>query len=58
MTSACKIADRIAMLYDGRIVEVGTPQEIKNTKNPIVKQFITGASEGPITHKEEIKEEA
>lgn len=56
MTSAYKIADRIAMLYEGRIVEVGTPAEIKNTKNPIVKQFITGAAVGPITHKEEIKQ--
>lgn len=54
MTSAYKIADRIAMLYDGKIVQVGTPDEIKNTTNPIVKQFITGAAEGPITIKEEI----
>jgi phospholipid/cholesterol/gamma-HCH transport system ATP-binding protein len=44
MTSAYHIADRIAMLYDGKIIEVGTPDEIKNTKNPIVKQFITGSS--------------
>ena len=49
MTSAYKIADRIAMLYKGKIVESGTPDEIKNTKNPIVKQFITGAATGPIT---------
>ena len=49
MTSAYKIADRIAMLYKGKIVEIGTPEEIKNTKNPIVKQFITGAATGPIT---------
>lgn len=49
MTSAYKIADRIAMLYKGKIIAVGTPEEIKNTKDPIVKQFITGASKGPIT---------
>lgn len=49
MTSAYKIADRIAMLYKGKIIEVGTPDEIKNTKNPIVRQFITGAAVGPIT---------
>ncbi|MFA5335674.1 MAG: ABC transporter ATP-binding protein [Candidatus Omnitrophota bacterium] len=49
MTSAYKIADRIAMLYKGKIVEVGTPEQIKNTSNPIVKQFITGAASGPIT---------
>jgi phospholipid/cholesterol/gamma-HCH transport system ATP-binding protein len=49
MTSAYKIADRIAMLYKGKIIVVGTPEEIKNTKEPVVKQFITGASKGPIT---------
>lgn len=53
MVSAYKIADRIAMLYEGKIIEVGTPDEIKNTKNPIVKQFITGAASGPITDKKE-----
>ena len=49
MTSAYKIASRIAMLYEGKIIEVGTPEEIRNTKNPIVRQFITGAATGPIT---------
>ncbi|HEA47519.1 MAG TPA: ABC transporter ATP-binding protein [bacterium] len=49
IASAYKIADRIAMLYEGKIIEVGTPREIKNTKNPIVRQFITGAAIGPIT---------
>lgn len=51
MVSAYKIASRIAMLYEGKIIEVGTPDEIKNTKNPVVKQFITGAAAGPITDK-------
>jgi phospholipid/cholesterol/gamma-HCH transport system ATP-binding protein len=49
MTSAYKIADRIAMLYNGKIIANGTPEEIKSTKDPIVRQFITGASKGPIT---------
>lgn len=49
MTSAYKIADRIAMLYNGKIIANGTPEEIKNAKDPIVRQFITGASKGPIT---------
>ena len=49
MTSAYKIANRIAMLYNGKIITVGTPDEIKNTKDPIVKQFVTGAGKGPIT---------
>lgn len=48
MHSAYKIADRIAMLYQGTIIEVGTPDEIKNTDNKIVKQFITGSAVGPI----------
>lgn len=49
MTSAYKVANRIAMLYNGNIIAVGTPDEIKNTKDPIVKQFITGSAHGPIT---------
>lgn len=49
IVSAYKIADRIAMLYNGEIIEIGTPEEIKNTKNPVVKQFITGSAVGPIT---------
>jgi phospholipid/cholesterol/gamma-HCH transport system ATP-binding protein len=49
MVSAYKIADRIAMLYKGKIITIGAPDEIKNTKDPIVKQFITGAARGPIT---------
>jgi phospholipid/cholesterol/gamma-HCH transport system ATP-binding protein len=48
MKSAYKIGDRIAMLYQGKIIEVGTPDEIKNSTNPIVQQFIQGKSEGPI----------
>ncbi|MEJ2695887.1 MAG: ATP-binding cassette domain-containing protein [Candidatus Sulfobium sp.] len=42
------IANKIAMLYDGVIVEAGTPDEIKNSSDPVVKQFITGSLEGPI----------
>ncbi|MFH1854442.1 MAG: ABC transporter ATP-binding protein [Candidatus Omnitrophota bacterium] len=49
MVSAYKIATRIAMLYKGKIIAVGTPDEIKNTEDPVVRQFITGASKGPIT---------
>jgi len=48
MTSSFKIADRIAMLYEGVIIEVGTPDEIRNSRNPIVRQFIHGESHGPI----------
>jgi phospholipid/cholesterol/gamma-HCH transport system ATP-binding protein len=49
MTSAYKIADRIAMMYNGKIIINGTPDEIKAAKDPIARQFITGASKGPIT---------
>jgi phospholipid/cholesterol/gamma-HCH transport system ATP-binding protein len=52
MVSAYKIADRIAMLYQGQIVEVGTPEEIKNSPNAIVQQFIQGKADGPITRAE------
>lgn len=51
MKSAYKIADRIAMLYDKKIIEIGTPEEIKNSKNSIVRQFISGEAKGPITNK-------
>ncbi len=48
MKSAYKVGDRIAMLYEGRIIESGTPEEIRNSSNPVVQQFIQGKSEGPI----------
>lgn len=48
IVSAYKIADRIAMLYEGKIVFIGTPEEVKNTDNPVVRQFIEGNAEGPI----------
>ena len=48
MISAYKVADKIAMLYQGRIIEMGSPEEIKSTENQIVQQFIHGRAEGPI----------
>ena len=48
MRSAYKIADRISMLYEGKIIQTGSPAEIENTENPVVKQFITGSAVGPI----------
>ena len=48
MKSAYRIADRIAMLYQGRIIEIGRPEEIRDCSNAIVQQFIQGRSEGPI----------
>ncbi|MFI3242334.1 MAG: ATP-binding cassette domain-containing protein [Alphaproteobacteria bacterium] len=48
MASARKIADRIAMLYKGKIIWQGTVKEMDNTDNEFVKQFIAGSSTGPI----------
>ena len=48
MVSAYHVADRLAMLYQGRIIEIGTPDEIRNSQDPIVHQFVTGSSEGPV----------
>jgi len=49
MRSAYKIGDKIAMLYRGKIVEVGTPGEIRQTEDAVVRQFIDGNAVGPIT---------
>ena len=48
MTSAYKVADRLVMLHDGKIVFSGTPQETRTTTNAIVHQFVEGSSTGPI----------
>jgi phospholipid/cholesterol/gamma-HCH transport system ATP-binding protein len=49
MKSAYHIADKIAMMYKGKIILEGTPHEIRATKDPVVHQFINGLSKGPIT---------
>lgn len=48
MASARKIADRIAMLYKGRLVWVGPAKDIDHSGNEFVDQFIHGRAEGPI----------
>ena len=48
ITGTFKIAHKIAMLYQGKIIEYGTPEEIERGKNPILKQFLEGKMEGPI----------
>ncbi|HXL14874.1 MAG TPA: ABC transporter ATP-binding protein [Methylomirabilota bacterium] len=48
MRSAYHIADRIAMLHEGRIHAIGTPAEIQGTTDPAVRQFIEGSAEGPL----------
>jgi phospholipid/cholesterol/gamma-HCH transport system ATP-binding protein len=42
------ISDRVAMLYKGEILEVGTAAEIQRSTHPVVRQFISGSLEGPI----------
>lgn len=49
LKTAYKIADRIAMLYKGKIIGAGTPEEIKHTEDSVIRQFITGSAAGPIT---------
>jgi len=48
MKSAFHVGDRIGMLYGGELVQVGTPDEIMNSDNLVVRQFINGELEGPI----------
>ena len=48
LTSARKIAHRIVMLHEGRVIWDGTPDEIDKTDNAVVRQFVAGSSVGPI----------
>jgi phospholipid/cholesterol/gamma-HCH transport system ATP-binding protein len=43
-----KIADKVAMLHEGKIIAEGTVEEIKTNPNPVLKQFLEGSSQGPI----------
>ena len=48
MDSAFRIATRMAMLYQGKIIEEAEPEKFKQSKNPVVAQFLSGSTEGPI----------
>jgi phospholipid/cholesterol/gamma-HCH transport system ATP-binding protein len=48
LTSIFSIADRIAMLYQGYVRLLGTPDDFRRSTDPIVQQFITGQAEGPM----------
>lgn len=52
MASAYLIADRIGMIFKGKLVESGSPKDLLKTTNPIVRQFIDGKTEGPLTAEE------
>lgn len=46
---AMRIADKIVILYRGKVLAEGTPQEIRESADPLVQQFITGSPDGPIS---------
>lgn len=46
--SIFRIGHKIAMLYDGKIIEYGTPEVIRALTNPVMTQFLSGSIEGPI----------
>jgi len=46
---AMKIADKIVILYMGKVLAEGSPQEIRASTDPVVQQFITGSPDGPIS---------
>ena len=48
MDSAFRIGTRMAMLYQGKIIEEGEPEQLKRSTNPVVAQFLSGSTEGPI----------
>jgi len=48
LRSIFRVADRVAMLYKGRVLLEGTPEEFRQTTNPVVRQFINGDADGPM----------
>jgi len=48
MDSAFRIATRMAMLYQGKVIEEAEPEKFKESENAVVAQFLSGSTEGPI----------
>ena len=48
MDSAFRVGTKMAMLYHGKIIEQGEAEAFKNSTNPVVVQFLSGSTEGPI----------
>ncbi|OHE21796.1 MAG: ABC transporter ATP-binding protein [Syntrophobacterales bacterium RBG_19FT_COMBO_59_10] len=46
--SIFEIGNRIAMLYEGKIIEYGSPEELRASRNPVTVQFLSGSIDGPI----------
>jgi phospholipid/cholesterol/gamma-HCH transport system ATP-binding protein len=53
---AMRIADKIVILYRGRVLAEGTPQQIRESTDPVVQQFITGSPDGPISFRASSKD--
>ncbi len=53
MGSAFRIGTRMAMLYQGKIIEDATPEKFRQSRNPVVAQFLSGSTEGPILEESE-----
>lgn len=49
LSSIFRISDRVAMLHGGRIVASGSPDEIRESTDPVVRQFVEGSASGPIS---------
>ena len=48
MDNAFRVATKMAMLYHGKIIQVGVPEQFRQSQNPVVRQFLSGSTEGPI----------
>jgi phospholipid/cholesterol/gamma-HCH transport system ATP-binding protein len=48
MDSAFRVATKMAMLYQGKIIEAGEPEQFRQSQDPVVAQFLSGSTEGPI----------
>jgi phospholipid/cholesterol/gamma-HCH transport system ATP-binding protein len=48
MDSAFRVGTKMAMLYQGKIIEAGEPEQFRQSENPVVAQFLSGSTEGPI----------
>lgn len=49
LTSAFRIADRVAMLYQGKVIAIGDVETFRGSQDPRVRQFIEGRADGPLT---------
>lgn len=50
MVSAFKVADSFSMLFEGKIIYTGTPDDVRSTDNEIIQQFVNGRAEGPLSN--------